>query len=157
MTTPAPPPSRPDLPSVLGAFARPDDESLLGGGVLAQHATAGARTAVVTTPRAPDGPRAAEFAAAPAVLGADEPRMPGYSDARNESSAPGQPRWRDVNVEDAVAQLVGHIRRFRPVVVAHDVLGQFTGHPDHRRTHQVALLAVEAAGVPHLHPAAGGP
>ncbi|MGW6710834.1 PIG-L deacetylase family protein, partial [Streptomyces sp. NPDC054956] len=36
------------LPSVMGVFAHPDDESLAAGGVLALHAAAGARTAVVT-------------------------------------------------------------------------------------------------------------
>lgn len=39
----------PRLPSLLGVFAHPDDESLLAGGVLAQHHAVGARTAVVTT------------------------------------------------------------------------------------------------------------
>lgn len=144
------------LPSVLGVFAHPDDESLLAGGVLAQHAAAGARTAVVTATWAPDSARAAELAAALTVLGAGEPRMLGYGDARNESSAPGRPRWCDVNLDDAVAQIVAHIRQFRPdVVVTHDALGQLTGHPDHRRTHQVALLAVEAAGLGQLRPEAG--
>ncbi|MFI8195247.1 M15 family metallopeptidase [Streptomyces sp. NPDC085942] len=36
-------------------------------------------------------------------------------------------------------------------------LGQLTGHPDHRRAHQITLLAVEAAGLPHLYPDAGEP
>ncbi|MFE2532139.1 PIG-L deacetylase family protein [Streptomyces sp. NPDC059371] len=146
------------FPSVLGIFAHPDDESLLSGGVLAQHAAHGARTAVVTATWARDTARAAELAAALTVLGAGEPRMLGYGDARNASSAPGRPRWCEVNLDDAVAQVVAHIRQFRPdVVVTHDALGQLTGHPDHRRTHQVALLAVEAAGLGRLHPEAGEP
>ncbi|WP_405682329.1 PIG-L deacetylase family protein [Streptomyces sp. NBC_00057] len=152
-------PSNPSvLPSVLGVFAHPDDESLLAGGVLAQHSAAGARTAVVTATWAPDSPRATELAEALAVLGAGAPRMLGFSDARNETSAPGQPRWCDVNLDEAVAQVTGHIRQFRPaVVVTHDVLGQLIDHPDHRRTHQVTLLAVETAGLAHLHPEAGEP
>ncbi|MFF3849344.1 PIG-L deacetylase family protein [Streptomyces sp. NPDC002328] len=139
-------------------FAHPDDESLLAGGVLAQHAAAGARTAVVTATWAPDSTRADELDAALAVLGAGEARMLGYADARNPASAPGQLRWCDLDLDDAVGQVVAHIRDFRPdVVVTHDALGQLTGHPDHRRTHQVALLAVEAAGLPHLYPEAGEP
>ncbi|MFE5091878.1 PIG-L deacetylase family protein [Streptomyces sp. NPDC056638] len=38
-----------------------------------------------------------------------------------------------------------------------DKLGQMTGHPDHRRTHQIPLLACETAGLPHLYPEAGDP
>lgn len=49
-------------PSLLGVFAHPDDESLLAGGVLAQHATAHACIAVVTMTWAPDSPRAPELA-----------------------------------------------------------------------------------------------
>ncbi|MGW1963665.1 PIG-L deacetylase family protein [Streptomyces sp. NPDC001935] len=146
------------FPSVLGIFAHPDDESLLAGGVLAQHAAAGARTSVVTATWGRDTRRADELAGALTALGAGTPRMLGYGDARNPSSAPGRTRWCDVNLDDAVAQIVLHIREFRPdVVVTHDALGQLTGHPDHRRTHQVALLAVEAAGFGRLHPEAGEP
>ncbi|MFD5521452.1 PIG-L deacetylase family protein [Streptomyces sp. NPDC127066] len=146
------------LPSLLGVFAHPDDESLLAGGVLAQHAAAGARTTVVTATWAQGTTRAAELAAALTVLGAGEPRLLGYGDARNPSSAPGRPRWCEVDLDDAVAQIVAHIRQFRPdVVVTHDALGQLTGHPDHRRTHQVVLLAVEAAGIGRLHLGAGEP
>ncbi|MFC9078232.1 PIG-L deacetylase family protein [Streptomyces sp. NPDC057062] len=143
---------------MLGVFAHPDDESLLAGGVLAQHAAAGARTAVVTATWSQDSPRATELSTALAVLGADAPRLLGYRDARNKASAPGRPRWCDVDLDEAVAQVVAHIQEFRPtVVVTHDVLGQLTGHPDHRRTHQVALLAVEAAALTHLYAEAGEP
>ncbi|WP_405737424.1 PIG-L family deacetylase [Streptomyces sp. NBC_01537] len=151
MTTSAP-------PSLLGVFAHPDDESLLVGGVLAQHACGGARTAVVTTTWAPDSHRAAELADALRALGAGEPRMLGYGDARNPKSAPGRPRLCDAPLDEVIAQLVAHLWEFRPdVVVTHDALGQLTGHPDHRRTHQVTLLAVEAAGLAHLYPQAGEP
>lgn len=158
MVTPASPATLSVLPSLLGVFAHPDDESLLAGGVLAQHAAAGARTGVITATWAPDSPRAAELTDALTVLGAGAPRMLGYSDARNEASAPGQPRLCDVDMDEAIAQVVAHIRQFQPdVVVTHDALGQLTGHPDHRRTHQVTLLAVEAAGLAPLHPEAGAP
>lgn len=69
------------FPSLLGVFAHPDDESLLAGGVLAQHAAAHARTAVVTMTWAPDSPRAAELANALDALGAGPPRLLGYGDA----------------------------------------------------------------------------
>lgn len=158
MPTPAPAPPAPELESVLGVFAHPDDESILAGGALAKHSAAGAPTAVVTATWAADSPRAAELSDALRVLGAGEPRMLGFGDARNESSAPGQLRWCDADLDEAVAQVVSHIRQFRPaVVVTHDVLGQLTGHPDHRRTHQVTLLAVEAAALASLYPESGEP
>ncbi|MFC9943987.1 PIG-L deacetylase family protein [Streptomyces pratensis] len=145
-------------PSLLGVFAHPDDESLVAGGVLAQHAAAHARTAVVTMTWAPDSPRAPELADALRVLGAGAPRMLGYGDARNERAAPGRPRLVDAPLDEVVAALVQQIRSFRPdIVVTHDALGQLTGHPDHRRTHQAALLAAQDAGLAHLHPEGGEP
>ncbi|MFF8883189.1 PIG-L deacetylase family protein [Streptomyces flaveolus] len=148
----------PVVPSLLAVFAHPDDESLLAGGVLAQHAAAGARTAVVTATWAPDSRRAPELADALTLLGAGTPRLLGYNDARNLKAAPGRPRLVDAPLDEAVGRLVAHIRDFKPdIVVGHDALGQLTGHPDHVRTHQITLLAVEAAGLAHLHPEAGPP
>lgn len=148
----------PSIPSLLAVFAHPDDESLLAGGVLAQHAAEGARTAVVTATWAPDSHRATELADALAVLGAGRPRMLGYRDARNDSSAPGRPRLLDAPLDEVIARLVAQVREFRPdVVLFHDAVGQLTGHPDHRHTHRVTLLAVEAAGLAHLCPEAGEP
>ncbi|MEU2226722.1 PIG-L family deacetylase [Streptomyces sp. NPDC018347] len=151
--------NQPSLPSLMGVFAHPDDESLLAGGVLAQHHAAGARTSVVTTTWTADSHRAPELAEALNVLGAGAPRLLGYADARNPASAPdGAVRLVDAPLDEAVGRLVAHIREVRPdIVIGHDALGQLTGHPDHRRAHQITLLAVEAAGLPHLHPDAGEP
>ncbi|MEU6867676.1 PIG-L family deacetylase [Streptomyces sp. NPDC046876] len=143
----------------MAVFAHPDDESLLAGGVLAQHADAGARTAVVTATWTAGSHRIPELADALGVLGAGIPRLLGYADARNPASAPGGAvRLVDAPLDEAVGRLVAHIRQFQPdIVVGHDALGQLTGHPDHRRAHQITLLAVEAAGLPHLYPDAGEP
>lgn len=65
--------NHPPIPSLLAVFAHPDDESLLAGGVLAQHHAAGARTAVVTATWAPDSRRAPDLADALAALGAGPP------------------------------------------------------------------------------------
>ncbi|MFF0219725.1 PIG-L deacetylase family protein [Streptomyces vinaceus] len=62
-----------------------DDESLLAGGVLAQHAAAGARTAVVTATWTADSHRAPELAEALEVLGAGAPRLLGYAATHAES------------------------------------------------------------------------
>ncbi|MFH8805568.1 PIG-L deacetylase family protein [Streptomyces sp. NPDC017936] len=151
-------PETPVLPSLLAVFAHPDDESLLAGGVLAQHAATGARTAVVTATWAPNSRRAPELADALAVLGAGPSRLLGYGDARNPESAPGEPRLVDAPLDEAIGRLVDHIRDFKPdIVVTHDAVGQLTGHPDHARTHQITLLAIEAVGLAHLHPEAGPP
>ncbi|MFG6298228.1 PIG-L deacetylase family protein, partial [Streptomyces rochei] len=58
------------VPSLLAVFAHPDDESLSAGGVLARHAAAGARTAVVTATWATGTVRARELAEALRILGA---------------------------------------------------------------------------------------
>lgn len=134
--------------SLLAVFAHPDDESLAAGGLLAQHAAAGARTAVVTATWAPHTQRAAELADALQVLGAGEPRLLGYADARVPESAPGQPRWCDVPLDEAVTRLLAQIRELGPdALVTHDAYGGLTGHPDHAHTHRVTMLAAEAAGL----------
>ncbi|MGW7458163.1 PIG-L family deacetylase [Streptomyces sp. NPDC054797] len=145
-------------PSLLAVFAHPDDEALLAGGVLAQHAAAGAATAVVTATWAAGTHRAAELADALAILGAGKPRMLGYADAHVPESAPGRPRLCDAPLDEVIGLLVGHIRELRPdIVITHDQYGQLTGHPDHLHTHRVTQLAVHAAGLPHLYPEAGEP
>ncbi|MET9391929.1 PIG-L deacetylase family protein [Streptomyces sp. NPDC006624] len=146
------------VPSLLAVFAHPDDESLMAGGVLARHAAAGARTAVVTATWAPDSPRAAELAEALRLLGAGAPRLLGHADSRVPHSAPGRARLCDVPLDETVGELVAHLREFRPeIVVTHDAYGGLTGHEDHVRTHRATLLAVHAAGLERLHPDAGSP
>ncbi|MCW8379554.1 PIG-L deacetylase family protein [Streptomyces justiciae] len=148
----------PSLPSLLAVFAHPDDESLSAGGVLAQHAASGARTAVVTATWGADTHRAGELADALRILGAGKPRLLGYADARVPESAVGRPRLCDAPLDDVVRELVAHIREFRPeVLVTHDADGGLTGHPDHIHTHRVTALAVQAANWPHLYPDAGAP
>lgn len=145
-------------PSLLAVYAHPDDESLWSGGVLARHAAAGARTAVVTATWAGNTQRAAELVEALQILGADEPRMLGYADARAPQSAPGSVRFCDAPLDETVGRVVAHLREFRPkIVVTHDAYGGLTGHPDHVHTHRVTMLAVQAAGLDRLYPDAGGP
>ncbi|MFJ8669914.1 PIG-L deacetylase family protein [Streptomyces sp. NPDC093600] len=150
--------ARPSRPSLLAVFGHPDDEALLAGGVLAQHAAAGADTAVVTATWASDTHRAAELADALAVLGAGEPRMLGYADARVPESAPGRPRLCDAPIDELAEAIVAHIRAVRPqIMITHDAYGQQTGHPDHVRTHQATVLAFHAASLEHRYPDAGPP
>lgn len=144
------------VPSLLGVFAHPDDESLSAGGVLARHAEAGARTGVVTATWVPDTPRAAELGEALRILGAGKPRLLGYADARVPESAPGCARLVEAPLEEAVHRLVAQLREFRPeVVITHDALGGLSGHPDHVHTHRITVLAVHAAGLDQLYPDTG--
>jgi N-acetyl-1-D-myo-inositol-2-amino-2-deoxy-alpha-D-glucopyranoside deacetylase len=144
------------MSSVLAVFAHPDDEALAAGGLLARHAAAGERTAVVTATWAEDSPRAADLAEALQILGAGSPRMLGYADVRAPASAPGRARLYDAPLDEAVGRLVAHIRELRPeIVVTHDAYGGVTGHPDHVQTHRVTVLAAEAAGLERLYPEAG--
>ncbi|NEA61619.1 PIG-L deacetylase family protein [Streptomyces sp. SID12488] len=145
-------------PSLLAVFAHPDDESISAGGVLARHATAHARTAVVTTTWAATTQRATELTEALRILGAGAPRMLGYADSRVPQSAPDRARFLDAPLDEAVGQLVAYIREFRPeIVVTHDAYGGLTGHEDHVHTHRVTMLAVQAAGLERLYPGAGEP
>ena len=144
------------MPSLLAVFAHPDDESLAAGGLLVQQAAAGEQTAVVTATWGVDTFRAHQLADALSILGAGEPRMLGYADARVPESAPGRPRLVDAPLDDAVRALVVHIRELRPaVVVTHDAYGGLTGHEDHLHTHRLTVLAVGAAGLQQLYPDAG--
>ncbi|MFE2125672.1 PIG-L deacetylase family protein [Streptomyces amritsarensis] len=146
------------LPDLLAVFAHPDDEALVAGGVLALHVASGARTGVVTTTWAAGTPRAGELADAVRILGAGVPRLLGHADARIPESAPGRARLLDVPLDEAVGQIVRHIREFRPeIVVTHDGYGQLTGHPDHVHTHRVTLLAAHAAGLRHVYAETGEP
>ncbi|MFI9325207.1 PIG-L deacetylase family protein [Kitasatospora aureofaciens] len=147
----------PQLPSLLGVFGHPDDESLVAGGVLAQHAESGARIGVATATWAPGTRRAAELADATRILGAGEPRLLGYADHRVADSSTG-PRLCDAPLERVVEDVVRQIREFRPeIVLTHDAYGGLTGHPDHRLTHRAVVLAATAAGLGHLYPDAGAP
>ncbi|MFI8103487.1 PIG-L deacetylase family protein [Streptomyces sp. NPDC086023] len=150
--------TRPSRPSLLAVFGHPDDEALLAGGVLAQHAAAGADTAVVTATWATGTHRATELADALTVLRAGEPRMLGYADARVPESSPGRSRLCDAPIDELVEAIVAHIRAVRPqILITHDAYGQLTGHPDHVRTHQATVLAFHAAGLEHRYPDAGPP
>ncbi|AZM57201.1 hypothetical protein DMA15_35455 [Streptomyces sp. WAC 01529] len=145
-------------PSLLAVFAHPDDESLAAGGVLARHAAAGARTAVVTATWAAGTRRAEELAEAVRILGAGEPRLLGFADARVPESAPGEARLCAAPLDEAVRRLVAHVREVRPeIVVTHDAYGGLSGHPDHVHTHRVTVLAAQAAGLGQLYPEAGAP
>ncbi|MCM0622282.1 PIG-L deacetylase family protein [Nocardioides bruguierae] len=134
---------------VVAVLAHPDDEALAVGGMLARHAAAGDDVTVVTATWAPGTVRARELACAVAALGVRRPPvLLGWADARVPESAPAAPRLLDLDLHEAAETLTSLLRATAPTrVLTHDALGNVTGHPDHVRTHEVTLAAVEAAGL----------
>ena len=62
-----------------------------------------------------------------------------------------------VPLDEAAAPLVAAVREFRPhVILTYDENGGYP-HPDHIKTHQVAVEAFEAAADPDRYPEAGEP
>ena len=98
--------------------------------------------------------RAAELEAAMAALGVTEWENLGYRD----SDMMGRPGNRDprsfwqANLDEAIGRLVWIVRRYRPdVMTTYNEFGGY-GHPDHIRTHLVAVGAFARAGDPAWYP-----
>ncbi|KAA2263730.1 mycothiol conjugate amidase Mca [Solihabitans fulvus] len=161
---------------LLAVHAHPDDESSKGAATLARYAAEGVDVLVATctggergdvlNPRM-DRPgvlenlaeiRRAEMAAAAEILGVRQ-RFLGFVDSGMPGR--GEPLPADcfaaLPLSVAAAPLVALIREFRPhVVVTYDETGGYP-HPDHIRTHEVAVEAFEAAGDGEGLPEAGEP
>jgi LmbE family N-acetylglucosaminyl deacetylase len=142
----------------MAVLAHPDDESLGVGGTLAKYASEGVEVFLLTAtpgdggryrghppgdPRHP-GPvalaaiREAELRAAASVLGVREVSLLGYHDQQLDRAEP----------RDAIAAIVGHLRRVRPdVVVTFGPDGAY-GHPDHVAISQFTTAATIAAADP---------
>ncbi len=140
----------PDLGSILGLWAHPDDEAYLCAGLMAMARAAGHRVVSVTAtlgelgtadperwPPERLGPvRAEELEAALAILGVAEHRWLGYGDGR----------CAEVSEDDAVAGLVEIIREVRPNTILTFGPDGITGHPDHQAVSRWAFRAWREAG-----------
>ena len=145
-------------PRLMAVLAHPDDESLGVGGTLAKYASEGVDVFLLTATRGdggryrghrPDDPqhpgplalakiREAELRAAAAVLGVREVSLLDYHDQHLDRADP----------REAVARIVGHLRRVRPdVVVTFGPDGAY-GHPDHIAISQFTTAAIVAAADP---------
>jgi LmbE family N-acetylglucosaminyl deacetylase len=148
---------------LLCVLAHPDDESQGLGGILAKYSAEGVETHVVTAtrgergwagiPPADPGPRAlgeireAELRAAADVLGVSTLTFLDYVDGDLDQAEPAE----------AIAKIVGHLRRVRPqVVVTFDPGGAY-GHPDHIAICQFTTAACIAATDPEYAGASGSP
>jgi LmbE family N-acetylglucosaminyl deacetylase len=139
----------------MAVLAHPDDESLGFGGTLAKYASEGADVFLLTATRGdggryrglrPDDPqhpgrlalaaiREAELRAAASVLGVRDVSLLDYHDQHLDRADPGE----------AVAGIVGHLRRVRPDVVLTFGPDGAYGHPDHIAISQFTAAAVVIA------------
>ena len=156
----------------MTVHAHPDDETVGTGGAMAKAVTAGCRVILITCTRGEMGDivvpgmdtpenhrrlgeiRAGELERAMAVLGVTEWENLGYHD----SDMMGRPGNRDprtfwqADLDEAIGRLVWFVRRYQPdVMTTYNDFGGY-GHPDHIRTHLVAVGAFERAGDPAWYP-----
>ncbi len=158
--------------TLMTVHAHPDDETIGTGGTMAKTVREGRRVVLVTCTRGELGEivvpdldtadnhrrlgeiRAAELEAAMGELGVTEWENLGYRDSDMMGRGGNlDPRsfWL-ADIDDAARRLVWLIRRHRPdVVTTYNAFGGY-GHPDHIRTHDVAVLAFPRAGDPACYP-----
>lgn len=171
-TMPEPSTPEPHRLTLMTVHAHPDDETIGTGGTMAVNVRAGRRVVLVTCTRGelgeivvpdldtPDNHRrlgelrAVELEKAMAHLGVTEWENLGYRD----SDMMGRVGNRDARcfwqapLDDAARRLVWLVRRTQPdVVTTYNAFGGY-GHPDHIRTHDVAVAAFARAGDPTWYP-----
>lgn len=159
-------------PTLMTVHAHPDDETIGTGGTMAKYVAMGRRVVLVTCTRGEMGEivvpeldternhrhlgdlRAAELEAAMGDLGVTEWDNLGYRDSDMMGRAGNQdPRsfWR-ADPDEAIGRLTWLVRRYRPeVITTYNDFGGY-GHPDHIRTHVVAVGAFARAGDPAWYP-----
>ncbi len=161
----------PEISTLLGVWAHPDDEAYLSSGLMAVVRRAGGRVAVATATRGEHGTpdpvawppdmlaevRERELMESLALIDVHEHEWLGHSDG----SLP------DVPFETGVAQVAALIERVQPDTLVTFGPDGMTGHPDHQTVSRVghrgvatgrgrgeALVRDHDAGVPG---AVGGP
>jgi LmbE family N-acetylglucosaminyl deacetylase len=156
--------------TLMAVHAHPDDEVLSTGGVLLRYSQEGLRTVLVTCTNGelgdapagikPDSPghderqvretRREELLESCRILQVSRLEMLGYLDSGMEGWAQnGRPgSLTGVPLDEEVERLAALIREERPqVLVTYDESGGY-GHPDHIRTHQLAVAAAATTGIP---------
>jgi mycothiol S-conjugate amidase len=161
----------------MAVHAHPDDESSKGAATMARYVREGVDVMVATMTGgergsvlnpAMDRPevladlpalRRAEMARAREILGVQQSFL-GFVDSGLPEGDPLPPLpegcFALTPLEEATAPLVRLIRDFRPhVILTYDENGGYP-HPDHIKTHQVAMAAFDAAADPDRFPGVGG-
>lgn len=139
---------------LLCVFAHPDDESLGNGGILAKYAAEGIETSLIVATRGERGwwgnkgeypgleafgkRREAEVRAAANVLGLRQVEFLDYVDGELDQADPAE----------AIAKIVGYLRRVRPDVVVTFGPDGVYGHPDHIAIGQFTTAALAQAANP---------
>jgi LmbE family N-acetylglucosaminyl deacetylase len=158
--------------TLMTTHAHPDDETIGTGGVMTKAVRAGHRVVLVTGTRGELGEivvpemdtpqnhrrlgeiRAAELEAAMGDLGVTEWENLGYRDSDmmgRVGNLDARSFWQ-ANLDDAARRLVWLIRKHRPhVITTYNDFGGY-GHPDHIRTHEVAVLAWNRSWDPTRYP-----
>ncbi len=163
--------------TLLAVHAHPDDEASKGAATLARYADENVRTVVVTCTGGERGEvlnkyldaealaldmasvRAREMEKAAAALRLSRHYWLGFEDSGMSYSRESlsERSFVAVPLEESVARLAEILRRERPqVVITYDEFGGYP-HPDHIRTHEVSVRAVEAASDPTYRPDIGSP
>jgi mycothiol S-conjugate amidase len=163
---------------LMAVHAHPDDESSKGAATMAKYVRDGAQVMVCTLTggergdilnKAMERPeiranlpaiRRAEMAAAREILGVQQ-RFLGFTDSGLPEGDPLPPLpdgcFALAPLAVAARPLVQAVREFRPhVMLTYDENGGYP-HPDHIKTHQVAVEAFEAAADPDRYPDCGEP
>jgi N-acetyl-1-D-myo-inositol-2-amino-2-deoxy-alpha-D-glucopyranoside deacetylase len=152
--------------TLMTVHAHPDDETIGTGGTMAKAVRDGHRVVLVTCTRGELGEivvpdldtpdhhrrlgeiRAAELEAAMADLGVTEWENLGYRDSDmmgRVGNADARSFWQ-ADLDEAARRLTWLVRKHRPqVMTTYNDFGGY-GHPDHIRTHDVAVRAFARAG-----------
>ncbi len=158
--------------TLMTVHAHPDDEIIGTGGLMAKSVSGGYRVVLVTCTRGEQGDivvpemdtpdnhrrlgeiRAGELEAAMGELGVTEWENLGYRDSDMMGRVGNvDPRtfWQ-ADLDEASGRLTWLVRRYRPdVMTTYNDFGGY-GHPDHIRTHDVAVRAFDRAGDPAWYP-----
>jgi mycothiol S-conjugate amidase len=161
----------------MAVHAHPDDESSKGAATMARYSRAGVEVLVCTLTGGERGDilnpamerpevrarlaevRRAEMDRAREILGVSQ-RFLGFVDSGLPEGDPKPPlpdgSFALVPLAEAAAPLVAAVREFRPhVLLTYDESGGYP-HPDHIKTHEVSVVAFEAAADPDRYPGLGG-
>jgi N-acetyl-1-D-myo-inositol-2-amino-2-deoxy-alpha-D-glucopyranoside deacetylase len=162
----------PHVLTLMTTHAHPDDETIGTGGTMAKAVREGRRVVLVTGTRGEMGEivvsdmdtpdnhrrlgeiRAAELEQAMRALGVTEWENLGYRDSDMMGRAGNQDArcfWQ-ADLDEAIGRLTFLVRTYQPdVMTTYNDFGGY-GHPDHIRTHLVAVGAFARAGDSSWYP-----